>query len=308
MRIYEIYFISLQSGEFSLIKGMYPLLKWAGGKRRLAEAIVNHFVKDYNKYYEPFIGGAAILLYLAPKHAVCSDINEELINFYNVVQNDVEELISEVNDKYIAKHSKEFFYQVRAYDRDTHFFSSMNPVQRAARLIYLNKSCFNGLWRENSHGCNNVPWGYHDKVTLWDLNNLMEVHDYLSKNQVEFVKADYREIALKAIKGDLVYFDPPYDNEKNEGFVSYNAQGFTRGNQRELRELCDNLVDRGVHVVVSNADTTFMEELFTDERYTLFTDINAHRSIGSLAQYRKRVNELLVVSNNKYGKIIDPSK
>lgn len=261
----------------------------------LAEAIVARMGHDFNTYFEPFLGGAALLLHLEPEHAVCSDINPELVNFYHVVQNEVEGLLNEIHDNYLPFHGQDFYYHVRSLDRDAEQFGRMTPVERAARFIYLNKTCFNGLWRVNRQGFNNVPWGRHDNLNLWNENNLMNVHNYLMNNDIDILHADYTVTAHMAEEGDLVYFDPPYDDDRQEGFTDYAADGFTRQNQTELRDLCNELVDNGVQVAVSNADTTFIRELFDDARYHIYDDIVARRSIGARAENRGKVNELLII-------------
>lgn len=274
---------------------MTPLIKWAGGKRKLTEAIVARTGLNFNHYIEPFLGGGAMLLFIAPEHAVCSDINEELVNFYQVVQADVDGLMAEIHQNYLPNHGQEFYYHIRALDRNPVAFHQMMPVQRAARFIYLNKACYNGLWRVNRQGFNNVPWGRRDRLNLWDEDNLLDVHGYLAGNDVQIIHQDYAVTARMAEEGDLVYFDPPYDDERQVGFVDYSANGFTRQNQAELRDLCDELVDRGVRVAVSNADTLFIRELFADERYVIHDDIEARRNIGARAENRGNVRELLII-------------
>lgn len=276
---------------------MVPLLKWAGGKRKLVKSIIAHTGKEFNSYIEPFVGGGAMLLYLQPEHAICSDTNEELINFYRVVQNDVDGLIEEIESNYIPNHNQEFFYKIRRLDRDVCSFNRMTSTQRAARFVYLNKTCYNGLWRVNRQGFNNVPWGRHVALNIWNKTNLMNVHNYLSSNDVCFFHSDYKAVSRLAGEGDFVYFDPPYDAEEQNGFVDYCKKGFNRENQIELRDICNELVDIGAKVAVSNADTQFIRDIFTDERYRLFDDLQAQRSIGSCASYRQKVNELLIVGN-----------
>lgn len=277
---------------------MYPLLKWAGGKRKLTEAIVAHTGQEYNRYFEPFLGGGAMLLYLAPKQAICSDVNEELINFYNVVKNNVEELIHEIAINYVPNHSSDFFYARRNLDRNMDIFAVMTNVERAARFLYLNKTCYNGLWRVNRQGYNNVPCGNYVNLNILDETNLHDVHNYFLDNDIQINHADYSETVQLANEGDLVYFDPPYDDENKNSFVDYSVNGFTRNNQVELRDVCNELVDRGVKVAISNANTAFMRELYSNERYQLFDDIQARRNIGATAAHRHQVNELLIVSNN----------
>lgn len=164
---------------------IYPIIKWAGGKRRLASKIADYFkdanlIKKGHTYFEPFLGGGALLFFLQPDKAVGIDQNPELINFYEVVNNKPEELYRCLQDEFYHQHSEEFYYQVRDWDRSPNF-GKRSDVERAARFIYLNKSCFNGIWRVNSKGENNVPWNHQNRVSLPTLDKIMAVHNYLKK-------------------------------------------------------------------------------------------------------------------------------
>lgn len=279
---------------------MKPFIKWAGGKRTLAEEIVSHIgtIKDGAKYLEPFLGGGAVLLFLQPKNAICSDVNPELINLYNVIKRKPHKLISTLKEEYFSKHCTEHYFAVRNIDRDKRKFSELTDVQRAARFLYLNKTCYNGLWRVNSKGENNVPMGRYKNPCIISEDEILEISQYFRESNIKFILRDYKGVLDDANTGDVVYFDPPYDieNEQN-GFVSYAKDGFTRDDQRDLRDLCLELIRKGVTVIVSNSNTSFIRSIYSEgpEQFELLNTIEARRSIGRSSNSRKKINELLII-------------
>ena len=278
---------------------MNPVIKWAGGKRRFAETIVGILGTECNNYYEPFIGGAAILLFMEVPNATCSDTNEELINLYNVIKHHPHELIKELAENFVPHHSKEFYYEIRAWDRDRENYAQISNIKRAARFMYLNRTCYNGLWRVNKKGENNVPFGKYVNPTILVENAILEASQYFNTSNVNFEVSDYRAIAERAQEGDIVYFDPPYDIETGQSsFVEYTQDGFTRENQRELKELCDRLVERGVKVGISNSNTSFIRSLYTEGPYNFYElhdDITVKRTIGGTPDSRKELSELFIL-------------
>lgn len=282
---------------------MQPIIKWAGGKRKFATQIAGFLGGVKGTYYEPFLGGGALLLHIAPEHAVCSDINPELINFYNVVKNDIDSLIELLKTEFVPKHSKAFYYQVRGWDRNKEEYSKIDPVKRAARFIYLNKTCYNGLWRVNRDGMNNVPFGRYKKPTILLEEDLRQAANYFREREVSFFECDYKQLVEKAVKGDVVYFDPPYDVEAGQSeFVSYTASGFGRKDQEELKKLCDSLIDRGVKVGISNSNTQFIRALYASDkkhRYELNEIAPFSRTIGSKPSSRKKTTELIIIGKKK---------
>ena len=278
---------------------MNPVIKWAGGKRRFAETIVGILGTECNNYYEPFIGGAAILLFMEVPNATCSDTNEELINLYNVIKHHPQELIKELAENFAPHHSKEFYYEIRAWDRDRENYAQISNIKRAARFMYLNRTCYNGLWRVNKKGENNVPFGKYVNPTILVENAILEASQYFNTSNVNFEVSDYRAIAERAQEGDIVYFDPPYDIETGQSsFVEYTQDGFTRENQRELKELCDRLVERGVKVGISNSNTSFIRSLYTEGPYNFYElhdDITVKRTIGGTPDSRKELSELFIL-------------
>lgn len=272
---------------------MKPILKWAGGKRQLLNSIKDNLpTKMDGSYYEPFFGGGALFFEIAPTRAYLNDLNEDLIGVYNVFfdKNNLNKLMNLLLD-HQKNHSKEYFYLTRALDR-MKGYSRLNAIKKAARLVYLNKSCFNGLYRVNADGYFNVPFNQSKKVNLFDKNNYEYIHSFFSKNSIIFSSKNYSD-ALKGIKkGDFVYFDPPYDDlENKKSFTSYNKAGFTRDNQIELAKLFKSLSEKGVNCLLSNHDTEFILSLYSEFN---IVKVKALRMINSKIEGRKAINEVLI--------------
>ena len=278
---------------------MNPIIKWAGGKRRFAEAIVSILGTECNHYYEPFIGGAAVLLFMEVSNATCSDTNEELINLYNVIKYSPEELIKELANNFVPFHCRDFFYHVRGLDRDRTKYNGLSIIQKAARFMYLNKTCYNGLWRVNRRGQNNVPFGRYVNPPILTEDSIREASRYFNTCNINFEVADYAVIANRAQAGDIVYFDPPYDVEAGQsGFVEYTQDGFNRTNQRQLKAICDELVERGVRVGISNSNTQFIRDLYTEGSYDFYevhADMTVKRTIGGTVESRREMSELFIL-------------
>ena len=267
-----------------------PLVKWVGGKRQLLPHIHAALpATGYSTYFEPFFGGGAVLWSLAPHKAVVNDLNAELINLYAVVRDNVEELIAELQD---YPNDEEFFYQLRALDRDAEVFAQLSAVKRAARTVYLNKTCYNGLYRVNLAGQFNSPFGRYKNPLICDTKTLHAVSAYLNDNDVAFLQGDFKDAVKTARPGDFVYFDPPYDPVNvTSNFVGYAAGGFGRAQQVELKELCDELSARGINWMLSNSATDFIRELYADYHVDI---VGASRAINSVASKRGKVDEVLV--------------
>ena len=282
---------------------MNPFIKWAGGKRRFAEQIVGLLGTSCNHYYEPFLGGGAILLYGEYQNATCMDINPELINLYDVIKDDVVSLIKELSEFFVPNHSKDFYYEIRGWDRDPLSYNQINPIRRAARFMYLNRTCYNGLWRVNGKGENNVPFGRYVNPPILQADSLLAASQYFNTKNVSFCLADYHEVGNFAGVGDIVYFDPPYDVEVGQnGFVSYTQEGFNRQDQRKLKELCDLLILKGVKVGISNSNTSFIRELYTEgpyDFYNLYDEISVKRTIGGTPESRREIHELFIIGENR---------
>ncbi|HEY8344057.1 MAG TPA: DNA adenine methylase [Bacillota bacterium] len=269
---------------------LQPFLKWAGGKRQLLPAIKSYVPRQYSVYHEPFVGAGAVLFALQPAKAVINDINTELINCYRVLKEAPEELMRD-----LAQHKNEagYYYEVRDLDRKPEF-KSLSAVQRASRIIFLNKTCYNGLFRVNSAGHFNVPFGRYKNPKILDTQGLKSVSRYLNENEVEILNTDFAEAVSKARKGDFVYFDPPYDPVSDtSSFTGYALNGFGRDEQRRLRQVFAELDKRGCFVLLSNSATEFIYDLYQD--YKIVT-VTANRPINSKASGRGKINEVLVMN------------
>lgn len=267
-----------------------PILKWVGGKRQLLESIVP-LIPEYTTYYEPFVGGGAVLFATQPQKAVINDSNAELINVYETVKNQPEELIS-LLEQHREANCQEYFYQIRALDREPEACGQLTPVERAARIIYLNKTCYNGLFRVNSSGQFNAPWGRYKNPNISGADNIRAMSAYLNRARVTIKCGDYRE-ALKGIrKGAFVYFDPPYmPLSSSSSFTGYTASGFGEAEQIELKRQCDLLDKRGIKFLLSNSCCEFIENLYSG--YTI-ERVSAKRAINAKADKRGAIDEVLV--------------
>lgn len=264
----------------------YPIVKWVGGKRQLMFELIKNMPKSYNRYFEPFIGGGALFFELQPEQAYISDMNEELINLYSVVRDNVYDLIKD-----LSKHevSKEYFLEIRNIDR-TEQYTELSDVERASRFIYLNRTCFNGMYRVNSQGQFNVPFGYYKNPRIIDENNLLNCSELLKKTEIKC--ADFSEILTKVKKGDFVYFDPPYvPLNETSSFTSYTKDGFDINMQFKLRDVCDELATMGVKFMLSNSDTKLVNELYANYE---IKKVFASRQINANADGRGKITEVLV--------------
>lgn len=270
-----------------------PVVKWVGGKRQLLSAILPYVEKQHiATYIEPFIGGGALLLALLPEKAIINDYNQELINVYQVIQSDVESLI-ETLQSHEANHSQEYFYTLRSWDREANF-QSLSPVARAARFLYLNKTCYNGLFRVNAKGQFNVPFGKYKHPNIVNAESLRALAKYFQENRVDIYNQDYAAILTKAQRGDFVYLDPPYmPLSVSSSFTSYTEKGFSYEEQVRLRNECNKLREKGISFIESNSDCEAIRELYKD--YTILT-VQASRSINSQASKRGKINEVLILS------------
>ena len=276
-----------------------PFLKWAGGKRQLIPQMEKYLKKiKYDEYYEPFVGGGAIFFYLQPKKAVINDYNEDLINCYRCIKNDYQALIKKLED-YENKNNEEDFYNIRAIDRSEKY-EKLDIVEKSARLIYLNRTCYNGLFRLNSAGQFNAPFGKYVNPNICNKPVLKALNEYFNNNDIEFFAGDFEEVCQNIKKGSLVYFDPPYDQFESEvNFVGYTENGFTQEDQKRLKEICDKLVDNHCTVIISNSATNFIKELYNDKsRYRIHT-VMAKRNINSNAKKRGEIQEVLIIGEKE---------
>ncbi len=275
-----------------MIKGK-PFVKWAGGKRQVINELLKYVPDEFDTYYEPFVGGGALLFELSPKKAVINDSNEELMNVYNVLCNEEKfKKMCNLLNSYETKHSEEFYYNIRNKDRSKTAFNRLSDYTRAARTIYLNKACFNGLYRVNSKNEFNVPFGKKTHVNTYEGSNLITVSNYLTMNDVKILSVDFEEAVKDAKKGDFVYFDPPYDSD-TKSFTSYTETGFDKSEQTRLARVFKELDKKGVYVMLSNHSTILVNELY--KGYHIYT-IEAKRNINANGKKRGKVEELIITN------------
>lgn len=266
-----------------------PVVKWVGGKRQLIDDLTPLFPKKITSYCEPFVGGGAVLFSLQPKIAYVNDINAELINIYEVIRDDVDALIAALSEH---KNEEKYFYAIRDWDRDSETYFQRSKVQRAARIIYLNKTCYNGLFRVNNAGEFNAPYGHYKKPNIVSAPTLRAVSNYFQSTQLTFTNTDYAEVLSNVPKETFVYLDPPYDPVSDTAnFTGYTRGGFDRTEQVRLRECCDELTRRKIKFMLSNSSTEFIREQYAD--YDI-TPVRAKRAINSNASKRGHVDEVVI--------------
>lgn len=281
-----------------MLKGK-PFVKWAGGKRQIIDKLKQYAPDEFNTYYEPFVGGGALLFELSPKKAVINDYNEELMNVFNCIKDETKfnKMCNELNH-HEANHSEEYYYEIRNKDRDKAKFKRMPDYKRSARTIYLNKACFNGLYRVNSKNEFNVPFNNKTKVNTYDGQNLGIIHSYLNFNDIKLLNTDFEESVKDAKKGDFIYFDPPYDSETST-FNSYTENGFGKEEQIRLARVYKKLADKGCYVMLSNHNTSLVKDLYKDFNIHV---IEAKRNINANGKKRGKVEEVIITNyENKKG-------
>ena len=275
-----------------MIKGK-PFVKWAGGKRQIIDKLKEYIPEEFGTYYEPFVGGGALLFELSPKKAVINDYNEELMNVFRCIKEEEKfnKMCAELN-KYEVNHSEEFYYEMRSKDKDKAKYNKMPDYKKAARTIYLNKACFNGLYRVNKNNEFNVPFGKKTKVNTYDGQNLGIIHSYLNFNEITIQSIDFEESVKTAQPGDFIYFDPPYDSETST-FNDYTENGFGKEEQVRLARVYKELANKGCYVMLSNHNTTLVKELYKDYNIHL---IEAKRNINSNGKKRGKVEEVIITN------------
>ena len=266
-----------------------PVLKWVGGKRKLIETFRPLLPQRINSYCEPFLGGGAVFFDLQPEKAYVNDLNNDLMRVYTVIRDNVDELIKSLET---FTNNSETFYAVRDWDRDKQKFDALSDVQKAARTIFLNKTCYNGLYRVNNSGEFNAPFGNYKSSNIVNAVGLKAVSNYFNTAQIIFSSTDYTQVLKTINQETFVYLDPPYDPVSNtSSFTGYTKCGFTRDDQIKLRECCDVLDKKGVKFMLSNSATDFIKDLYSNYNISI---IKAKRSINSNANLRGNVDEVLI--------------
>jgi len=290
--------ISFEEIEYLIREKPKPFVKWVGGKRQLLEQfkLMNlyppeKFDPKTGKYFEPFVGGGAVFFDLLPKKAFLSDMNNELVITYNVIKNNVESLIKSLKKH---KNTKEYFINIRVKE-----VNKLTAIEIASRFIYLNRTCFNGLYRVNSHGGFNVPFAGNKNPLICDEINLRKISKALK--YIEIKKQDYKEVLKKAKKGDFIYFDPPYyPINKTSSFTSYTKEAFLEKEQIELRDTFSELTKRGCFVMLSNSDTPFINKIYSEikikGKLIRINKVFAGRAINSKGSGRGKITEVLITN------------
>lgn len=267
-----------------------PFLKWAGGKTQLVDELTRRMPAYFINYHEPFIGGGALFFKLYREsrihHAVISDLNAELVDTYIAIRDHVDEVIDLLSG---FPHNEHFYYRLRSQDP-----GEMDLPNRAARMIYLNKTGYNGLYRVNRQGGFNVPFGSYKSPQYCDKANLHAVSKALQN--VEIVCASFEDVLERASAGDLVYFDPPYAPlSQTSNFTSYHANGFSAEDQKRLRDVCKELGKRSVNVMLSNSSAEIIRALFASSRFVI-GEVKANRAINCNGERRGKLIELIVTN------------
>ena len=271
---------------------LQPFTKWTGGKRQLLGELRSYMPETYGRYFEPFVGGGALFFDLAPEKAIINDFNEELINAYRQIKNNPAELIN-LLIKHKENNSKDYYLELRSVDRDGRI-SRMTGVERAARILYMLRVDFNGLYRVNSKNQFNVPYGRYKNPKIVDVDLLYQISEYLNENDIEILQTDFAEAVKDAQTGDFVYFDPPYiPLNETSSFTSYTHEGFSYEEQVRLRDTFKELTERGVYAMLSNSSSPLVEELYKD--FNIYF-VEAQRTNGAKSSSRGKISEIIVTN------------
>lgn len=266
-----------------------PVVKWVGGKRQLLPQILPLIPKRMTAYCEPFLGGGAVLFALQPRRALVNDLNQDLITVYRVIRENADALID-----HLSRHENtpEYFYRIRDLDRDKDAYAALSDVEKASRLLYLNKTCYNGLFRVNASGSFNSPYGHYRRPNIVNEQTIRGVSRYFNSCDITFFSGDFAAVLEQVPEGGFVYLDPPYDPVSDTAsFTGYNRGGFGREEQVRLKACCDALTARGVKFLLSNSATPFIRELYGSYRVSI---VQARRAVNSVASRRGAIEEVLV--------------
>ena len=266
-----------------------PVVKWVGGKRQLLPQILPLIPKRMSAYCEPFLGGGAVLFALQPRRALVNDLNQDLITVYRVIRENADALI-----EHLSRHENtpEYFYRIRDLDRDREAYAALSDVEKASRLLYLNKTCYNGLFRVNASGAFNSPYGHYRRPNIVNEQTIRGVSRYFNSCDITFFSEDFAAVLDRVPRGGFVYLDPPYDPVSDTAsFTGYNRGGFGREEQVRLKACCDALTARGVKFLLSNSATPFIRELYSSYHVSI---VQARRAVNSVASRRGAIEEVLV--------------
>ena len=268
-----------------------PVVKWVGGKRQLLDEIIPRFPKQITTYCEPFLGGGAVLFAIQPAKAIVNDLNTDLITVYEVIRDEVDALLVSLKQH---ENTPEYFYAIRDLDRDKEVYQAMSKVEKASRFIFLNRTCFNGLFRVNASGEFNSPFGHYKNPKIVNAPVLRAVHQYFNTSNIVFHREDFAETLNRIDRGGFAYLDPPYDPVSDTAsFTGYNKGGFDRAEQIRLKQCCDALTQRGVRFMLSNSATDFIKDLYRGYHIRI---VKAKRRINSDVRKRGAIEEVLITN------------
>ena len=284
-----------------------PFVKWAGGKRQIRDIILEK-ISDSTKYdnkesyrfIEPFVGGGVIFLSLKNDKTIINDLNSELIKAYRVIRDDPEALMNRLDEYYneFQREGADFYYEMRRMDRDENF-NNLPDLDIAARMIFSNKTCYNGLYRVNSSGYFNTPIGRNNIKAFYERKNILAISQYLNQPNIEIMNGSYENAINRAGMGDVVYIDPPYDYKEDDGFTQYQKAGFTFDDFLLLKQKCDKALERGAYVIISNNFTPKVVNQFTSDKqhFYEFYDVMSlatKRSINCKGNLRNNGEEIII--------------
>lgn len=271
---------------------LQPFTKWTGGKRQLLPIIKSLMPDNYNNYFEPFVGGGALFFELSPDKAVINDFNNELINCYRQIKKYPQKLI-ELLIKHQENNSKEYYLKLRSADRDNRIDKITN-VERAARIMYMLRVDFNGLYRVNSKNQFNVPYGRYKNPKIVDSDLILSISQYLNSNNIKILTGDFEKAIQDVTVGDFVYFDPPYiPLSETSAFTSYTHEGFTYEDQVRLRDCFKKLDEKGAFLMLSNSSSPLVEELYKDFN---IHKVEVTRTNGAKTSSRGKISEIIVTN------------
>jgi len=261
-----------------------PFIKWVGGKRSIIDSLLSNIPQNFNNYYEPFLGGGALLyrIYSKAKNCYISDINFELIIAYKAIKQNLNELI-QILEMHKQNHSREYYNKIRSKH------TLQNLIEITGRFIYLNKTCFNGLYRVNKKGEFNSPIGSYKNLNILDLENLKACNKIFQKIDIKLQQ--FNQINPK--ENDFVYIDPPYHPTNNTSFTSYTSNGFTEKDQISLRDFTIELTKKNVKIMLSNSNTNFINDLYKSKIFNIIT-VEAPRFVNCKSDKRNPIKEVLI--------------
>ena len=282
----RLYILGNNYYKESLMGKVRPFLSWPGGKKWFVRNYEHLLPNEFNTYIEPFLGSGSVFFHLNPEMSILGDLNEELVNVYKSIRGNWRSVYKElrIHDK---KHSPEYYYEIRKKKYRSNF-------KKAARIIYLNRTCFNGIYRVNKKGEFNVPIGSKNKVIL-EHDNFEKISDYLYNTQL--YNNDFEILVNNAVRDDFIFIDPPYTvRHNNNGFISYNEKLFSLEDQERLAASVIRAKDRGVKILLTNANHELIRGLYSDEDFTQI-QVSRYSSISGLAKSRKQYSELIIKAN-----------